>query len=117
MNLKLATLVIVASACLAAASTADASRAAQVCPAFKQGKLTYHVETLGTRWTCASAKSWVVKLSGDSARVVSRNLPLTDGPRGYHCFAIGGSHGRATNGTCFTGTVRFPGNGFAWISS
>ena len=50
MNVKLATLVVVTSACLAAASTAGASRAAQVCPTFKQGKLTYHLETLGTRW-------------------------------------------------------------------
>lgn len=117
MNVKLATLVVVTSACLAAASTAGASRAAQVCPTFKQGKLTYHLETLGTRWTCASAKSWVVKLSGDSARIVSRNVPLTNGPRGYHCFAIAGSHGHATNGTCFAGTLKFPGTGFAWISS
>ncbi len=65
MNRKLAALVVVASLCLAAASTAGAARAAAVCPSFKQGGRTYQWETLGSSWTCKSAKAWVVKLIGD----------------------------------------------------
>jgi hypothetical protein len=77
MNRTLAALVVVASLCLAAASTAGAGRAAAVCPSFKQG-----------------------------------------GPRGYHCFAEPDSRrGRATSGTCFKGTLAFPGTGFAWFEA
>src|SRR4029077_17978598 len=87
MNRRIASLVVVASACLATASTAGATGAGQICPTFKQGKLTFHPETVGKAWTCASAKPWIVKLIGDPVHVGSRNVPLTNGPRGYHCLA------------------------------
>ena len=118
MNRKLAALVVVASLCLAAASTAGAARAAAVCPSFKQGGRTYQWETLGSSWTCKSAKPWVVKLLGDHIHTSIKNLPLTNGPRGYHCWAEPNSRrGRATSGTCFKGTFAFPGTGFAWFEA
>lgn len=114
MKPKLATLIVVASACLAAAST-DASGAGQLCATFKQGRLTYHSQTLGSGWTCASAKSWIVKLIGDRVPIASKNVPLTNGPSGYHCLATPFSRGgHATSGACFKGTIAFPGSGFAW---
>jgi hypothetical protein len=118
MNLKLATtLVVVASACLATASTAGAAGAGAVCPTFKQGRLTFHPETLGTGWTCSSAKPWIVKLIADPVHVGSRNVPLTNGPRGYHCLATPFRQGgHATSGACFKGTIAFPGSGFAWVT-
>ena len=92
-----------------------AAPTAQVCGPFKQGRLTFKSFTLGTHWTCSSAKSWIIKLSVDKIQVTTRNVPLTNGPRGYHCLATTGSKGgQATAGTCFTGTITFPGNGFAW---
>ena len=118
MNRKLAILVVVASACLAAASTGGAAGAGKVCPTFKQGRLTFHPETLGTGWTCASAKPWIVKLIGDRVPVGSRNVPLTNGPSGYHCLATPfRRRGRATSGACFKGTIAFPRSGFAWITA
>jgi hypothetical protein len=116
MNSKLTALAVVASLCLATASTVGAARAGQLCPSFKQGGHSYHSETLGTGWTCASAKTWIVKLSGDHVQVANANVPLTNGPRGYHCSANPASRGgRATAGQCFKGTVAFPGPGFAWF--
>ena len=115
---KLATLFVVASACLAAASTAGAARAGQVCRSFTQGGRTYKSETLGTGWTCSSAKTWIVKLSSDHVHVVSTNVPLTNGPSGYHCFASPPSRGgRAANGSCIKGTLAFPKSGFAWLGA
>ena len=117
MTRTLALLAVIATACLAAASTAGASRAAAVCPSFKQGGKSFFLETLGNSWTCSSAKAWAVKLIGDKvAAVVTSNTPLKNGPRGYHCFANPGSHGHATDGTCFTGTIAFPKSGFAWTA-
>ena len=116
MNPNVVTLVVVASLSLAAASTVGAARAGQVCPSFKQNGRIYRPETIGTGWTCASAKPWIVKLSGDRIRRSTANVPLTNGPRGYHCFATPLSRGgRATSGTCFKGTLAFPKSGFAWL--
>jgi hypothetical protein len=118
MNRTLAALVVVASLCLAAASTAGAGRAAAVSPTFKQGGRTYRWETIGNSWTCKSAKTWVVKLIGDHIHSSTKTVPLTNGPRGYHCFAEPDSRrGRATSGTCFKGTLAFPGTGFAWFEA
>jgi hypothetical protein len=117
MRRMLATLAVLASACLAAASTAGAVGTGKVCPTFKQGRLTFHPETLGTGWTCESAKPWIVKLIGDRVHVGSRNVPLTNGPGGYHCLATPLSRsGHATSGACFKGTIAFPRSGFAWIT-
>ena len=115
MTVKLAALFAVALVSLVAASVAGAAHAGQVCPSFKHNGRTYNWETVGTGWSCASAKPWVVKLSGDRVHVGTKNVPLSNGPRGYHCYATLFSHGgRATSGTCFKGTVAFPGSGFAW---
>jgi hypothetical protein len=108
---------ISASAILANGAAVRAAPTAQICGSFKEGRLTVKSFTLGTHWTCSAAKSWIVKLSADRVRVTTRNVSLTNGPRGYHCIAtVGSEGGRATSGTCFTGTVKFPGDGFAWLT-
>jgi hypothetical protein len=117
VNWKPAIVVFAASACLAVASFAGAAHAGQFCSPFKQGHRTYHWETLGTGWTCGSAKRWIAKLIPDRVHVTSKNVPLKNGPRGYHCNATpGSSGGHATNGECFTGTLAHPKSGFAWTS-
>jgi hypothetical protein len=109
--------VISTTAILANGAAVQAAPAAQICGSFKEGGLTFKSFTLGTRWTCSSAKSWIIKLSADKVQTTTHNVALTNGPHGYHCLATTGSRGgRATAGTCFTGTVKFPGNGFAWLT-
>jgi hypothetical protein len=101
-----------------AAAAADAAHAGQVCRPFKQGDKSYRWETIGTRWTCASAKPWVVKLIGDHIRKASTDVTLTNGPGGYHCYAQPTStRGHATDGTCFKGTRAYPKSGFAWFEA
>ena len=115
MNRMLALLAAIVAATLTVASTADARSAAQVCPSFNQGGKSFFLETIGSSWSCSSAKSWAVKLIGDKVpRTVTKDIPLTNGPSGYHCFANPGSHVHATDGTCFKGTIAFPKSGFAW---
>ena len=121
MNRKLALLlavgVVSACACLATATNADAARSGKVCSPFKRNGASYQYETVGTGWTCASAKSWIVELIRDRVHVSTRNVPLTNGPRGYHCAANTGSQGgHATAGQCIKGTVAFPRSGFAWFT-
>ena len=44
-------------------------------------------------------------------------VPLTNGPRGYHCAADPTSEGgHATAGHCIKGTIAFPRSGFAWFA-
>jgi hypothetical protein len=117
MKWKLATVVVATAACLAVASIAGAAPTGQFCSPFKQGKRTYHWQTLGTGWTCGSARRWIAKLIRDRVHVTSKNVPLKNGPRGYHCNATpGSSGGHATSGECFTGKLAFPKSGFAWTS-
>jgi hypothetical protein len=117
MNRTLALLAVIAAACLAAASTAGATTAGRVCPSFKNGGKSFFLETIGSGWTCSSAKGWAVKLIGDKVpSTVTSNIPLRNGPTGYHCYANPGSHGHATDGTCFKGTIAFPKSGFAWMA-
>ncbi len=115
MNRKLALLVVVAVASLAAASTAGATHTGQVCRSFKQNGHTYTLVTVGTSWSCAAAKAQAGKLIGDRIHNGIKNVPLTNGPRGLHCMATPNStRGHATAGVCFKGTFAFPGTGFSW---
>src|SRR4029079_14940673 len=97
MNRKLALLAVVSAVavtvCLATATTAGAVTTGKVCSSFKQGGRAYRCEPLGTGWPCASAKAWLQKLVGDRVHIVSKSVPLTNGPRGYHCAADQTSEG------------------------
>ena len=117
LALQMATGLLAASVCFATVTNAHAAHAGKVCSTFKQGGRSYQYETIGTGWTCATAKAWIVKLVGDRVHVSTRNVPLTNGPRGYHCAANPNSEGgHATAGQCFKGTVAFPKSGFAWFA-
>ena len=111
---KLATLGVAVTACAGAASAVHATPAGKICPSFKGNGLTYHWETAGTGWTCASAKPWVVKLSNDRIRSIGGSVSLTNGPRGYHCYGTIAHKGLAAGGACFKGTWAYPKSGFTW---
>jgi hypothetical protein len=75
-------------------------------------------ETVGTGWTCKSAKKRITKLSHDKVGVVNANVKLKNGPHGLHCFANPLSRGgRATAGDCIKGTIAYPKSGFAWTGN
>jgi hypothetical protein len=93
-----------------------ASAAAQVCPKLSVAGSKYTWETVGTGFTCGSAKPLVVKLIKDRVDTSSGKVQLTNGPKGYHCYAVGDTKGVASDGQCYKGTLAFPKSGFAWSS-
>ena len=116
----LATVALVAAfvaTMLIATSNVPASAAAQVCPKFTKSGLTYTWETVGTGFTCGSAKKLVTKLSSDHADTSKGKVALTNGPKGYHCFATSDTSGLASGGLCYKGTLAFPKSGFTWNGS
>ena len=110
-------ILIALGAALAAASGGAAAPTAAVCGSLKVSRVKINYETLAG-WTCSSAKTWIVKLAADHVAPSNHNVRLTNGPRGYHCFATPLRRGSwARSGTCFTGTITFPGKGFAWFEA
>jgi len=102
---------------LAATSNVPATAAAQVCPKFSKSGVTYQWETVGTGFTCGSAKKWVVKLIKDPADTSKGKVALSNGPKGYHCYASFDTDGLASGGLCYKGTLAFPKSGFTWNGS
>ena len=109
-------LVLIAIAAALVASTAVQAGRPQVCKPFTQSGIKISYETIGTAWTCSSAKTWIVKLAADKVGGAEANIPLKNGPHGYHCFAFPRKQPLALDGTCFTGTLAYPGTGFAWLT-
>ncbi len=89
--------------------------AAQVCKSFTKGGTTFRWSTVGTGFTCASAKSMVAKLSSETFPQKGQKVTLTGGPKKYHCVATTDDTGRATVGACYLGTAAFPKSGFQWL--
>ena len=94
---------------------AGTASAAAVCPKLAVSGTKYQWETIGTSFTCASAKHWVQALINDPADTSSGKVTLTNGPKGYHCFATSDDNGKASAGQCYKGTAAFPKAGFAWL--
>ena len=109
-------MLIAVGAALAAASVGGAAPTAAFCGSMKVSHAKIHYETLGDGWTCSSAKTWIVKLAADHVAPSNHNVPLTNGPRGYHCVATPRTQKFAVSGACFKGTIRFPRSGFGWIN-
>jgi hypothetical protein len=65
--------------------------------------------------TCAEAKPWLLKLLADHGKPGAR-VVLNNGPKGFHCTASDDSKGRPAAGSCYTGTIAFPKNGFQWLT-
>jgi hypothetical protein len=118
MNPKLAMLVVMASACLAAASTAGAAPAGHYCPSFSKGGLTYRL-FISNGLTCGYGKTWAVKLSSDRVTVDPnvQNVPLSNGPSGFRCFARARTKGHASAGLCYKGSLAFPKSEFTWLGA
>ena len=113
----LAVLALVATAALAAVSEVPATAAGKVCPSFSQSGLKYFTETVGSAFTCNTAKTWVLKLTKDSVDTTAGKVALDNGPKGYHCVATNDAKGHASVGACYKGTLAFPKSGFLWNGS
>jgi hypothetical protein len=112
-----AAVVVFAALAIPALSAGSASAKAEVCPTLTVSGAKYSWETVGTGYTCGSAKPWVVKLVKESVDTSAGKATLTNGPKGLHCFATDDEKGHASAGTCYKGTLAFPKSGFAWFKS
>jgi hypothetical protein len=113
----LALLTLVATAALAGVSAVPAAAAGKTCPSFSESGLKYFSETVGSGFTCTSAKAWVLKLIKDPADTSSGKVALTNGPKGLHCYATQDAKGHVSAGVCYKNTLAFPKSGFLWNGS
>jgi hypothetical protein len=112
-----AAIVAIAGVGIPVVAAGTASAAAQVCPKLSVAGAKYSWETVGTGFTCGNAKHWVLHLIRDRVDTSSGKVALTNGPKGYHCFAVSDRKGVASDGQCYKGTLAFPKSGFAWSSA
>jgi len=56
-----------------------------------------------------------VKLLADHGKSGVK-VVLKNAPRGFKCSAVDDAKGRPAVGSCYTGTVAFPKNGFQWLA-
>jgi hypothetical protein len=111
---RVALLAILAVAAFAAATEGHAAPSAgSVCMSFSLSGLKYEWSVIGSV-TCSQAKPWLLKLLAEQGTPDVR-AALKNGPRGFHCLATADSKGRPSAGPCYTGTPRFPKNGFQWF--
>ena len=94
-------------------STARATSGGAVCKSFSSAGLKLQWSVIGNV-TCSEAKSWLVKILGRRGKPDTKAV-ITNAPRGFHCSASDDSKGRPAVGGCYTGTVKFPKNGFQWL--
>jgi hypothetical protein len=109
-----AVVVVTATFGAGAATGARATGAAAVCKTFSTSGLKPRWSVIGTV-TCAQAKPWLVKLLADHGRPGVK-VVLENGPRGFKCSAVDDAKGRPAVGSCYTGTIAFPRNGFQWLA-
>jgi hypothetical protein len=107
-------LVIVAGLAFAVSSPAGAARAGEhFCPAFTSQGIKEYAATVGTGYTCSSAKTWIVKLMSEGVKGAGE-VTLTNGPKGLRCFATSEAKGHADGGWCYKGPQASPSSGFTW---
>lgn len=112
----LVALLLVALPTVASVAAAGAvPSAAQVCSTLTVNGKSFKWSTVGTGFTCGSAKKYVAKLSDEHFPQKGKSVKLTGGPKGYHCTGFTDDTGRATVGACYLGTVAFPKSGFQWL--
>ena len=113
-RLAVAATIAVAIVALAGSTTAHAAPAAAICTPFSvsgAGKIQWSV--IGNM-TCQEAKAWLLTiLRKHGAR--DAQATVTNGPTGFHCRATDNAKGIPSAGACYTGTIKFPKNGFQWF--
>ncbi len=109
-----ATIAAVAIAAFAATTGAHAAPSAAICKPFSvsgAGKIQWSV--IGTV-TCQEAKPWLLTILGKHG-APDAQAAVTNGPKGFHCRATNNAKGVPSAGACYTGTLKFPKNGFQWF--
>jgi len=109
---SVAVVAIVAVAAFGAATEGRAApTAGSVCTSFSLSGLKYQWSAIGSV-SCNQAKPSLLELLADHLKANTSVGAVANSPKGFHCRATGDSKGRPWVGTCYTGTLAFPKNGF-----
>jgi len=115
MAARVATVIAaVAIAALAETPGVRAAPAVGICKSFTvsgAGKISW--SAIGNV-SCQEAKPWLVKILGKRG-TPGAQAKVTNGPSGFHCRATDNAKGIPSVGACYTGTIKFPKNGFQWF--
>lgn len=114
---RLAAVVAIAVVAIVGAGAATGARASgtgAVCKTFTASGLKPKWSVIGNV-TCAKAKPWLVTILAERGKPDVKVVPK-NGPKGFKCFAVDDAKGRPAVGSCYTGTVAFPKNGFQWLA-
>ena|SRR5690348_4237568 len=106
--------IAIAAATLAVTTGAQAAPSAARCTPFSVagvGKIQWSV--IGNV-SCQAAKPWLLKILGKHG-APDAQAKVTNAPKGFHCRATNNAKGIPSVGTCYTGTIAFPKNGFQWF--
>jgi len=106
--------VSVAIAAVAATTGARAASTVGICKSFTAsgaGKIQW--SAIGNV-TCQEAKPWLLKILGRHG-APDAQAKVTNGPTGFHCRATDNAKGIPSVGACYTGTIKYPKNGFQWF--
>jgi hypothetical protein len=110
------TALVVILALAGVAPAAQASPASgQICKTFNASGLTKIEWSVIGDVTCNKAKPWLLKILTDKGKADAQ-IAVKNGPKGFHCRATADAKGRPAGGTCYTGTIQFPTNGFQWFA-
>jgi len=109
-----ATIAAAAIAACAATTGAHAAPTVGICKSFSvtgAGKIQW--SAIGNV-TCQEAKPWLLKILRKHG-APDAQAKVTNGPSGYHCRATNDAKGIPSIGACYTGTLKYPKNGFQWF--
>lgn len=106
--------VLVVAIAGTAAEAQGAPTGGSVCKSFSASGLTYRWSVIGNV-SCSQAKPWLLKLLAVHATPGTQVAFKSSTPRGFHCRATADGKGRPSVGTCYTGTLAHPNNGFQWL--
>jgi len=115
MLVTVAVIATVSAAVLGTTTVAGAARtagSAGICKTFSASGLKIAWSVIGNM-TCSKAKPYLVKFLAHRGKPDVK-VVLT-GPTGFKCFGTDDAKGRASVGACYSGTLKFPNNGFQWF--
>ena len=113
MCVTVAVIATVSAAAFGTTTGAGAARTAAICKTFSASGLKIEWSVIGNM-TCSKAKPYVVKFLAHRGKPDVKAV-LTGVPRGFKCAATDDAKGRPAIGACYTGTLKFPNNGFQWF--
>ena len=105
-----AVIAAIATAMFGATTEARAAATAGICKSLSTSGVKVQWRTIGNV-SCSKAKPWLLKILSKHGKP-GASVAVRNGPKGFHCSATNHLKGVPSAGSCDTGTLAFPKNGF-----